>query len=321
MSDTVLIGGVFDPLHAGHLAYIREAQTHGDVVCVLSDAPEKHPVLVPMKERADLLMALGIDTIACDHVCKNATWALEYYRPKKYIKGKDWEGRLPPEEVAICNSLGIEIVYTDTSRQSSSQLLADYERRRNAQTLKSFEDWVRQQQPADKPWEPVTPYDRETRRAIEAPQADIIAEVFKGCTVLDYGCGFGYLVELLRERGMSVEGFDPYQPAFTRGPVNADLVVCREVLEHLSVVQLKSTVEVLVRRANKFIYVTTRFTSKSHLLDFDLADGLDPTHITLLNQDLLRTLFALEGCTRRPDLEAKLDHMKKGRVLVYEVPA
>jgi hypothetical protein len=28
----------------------------------------------------------------------------------------------------------------------------------------------------------------------------------------------------------------------------------------------------------------------------------------------------LEGCTRRPDLEEKLDHLKKGRVLVYEVP-
>jgi hypothetical protein len=41
----------------------------------------------------------------------------------------------------------------------------------------------------------------------------------------------------------------------------------------------------------------------------------------MLNQDLLRTLFVLEGCTRRMDLEEKLDHRKLGRCLVYEVPA
>ncbi len=47
------------------------------------------------------------------------------------------------------------------------------------------------------------------------------------------------------------------------------------------------------------------------------SDDLDPTHITMLNQDLLRLLFILEGFKRRADLETAMDWQHKGRVLVY----
>jgi len=47
---------------------------------------------------------------------------------------------------------------------------------------------------------------------------------------------------------------------------------------------------------------------------------VDPSHITLLNKDLLRCLFLLEGFRSRPDLEARIDWGGKGRVLVYERP-
>jgi cytidyltransferase-like protein len=311
MIDSVLIGGVFDPLHAGHLAYIREAKKHGSLICSLNDAPHKHQALVPIEERADLLYALGVDAV----VIGPTRWAFSL-RPKKYIKGKDWEGRLPPEEVSICDSLGIEIVYTDTSRQSSSQLLADYERRRNTEKLAALESWVSTQQSAKHPWEPVTSYDRDTRRAIETPQADILAEVFAGLSFIDYG--FGYLVELLQERGLDAYGWDPhYKPDVPAMP--RDVVICREVLEHLTVREIRLTVTKLVSLAKRFVYVTTRFTSQSHVLDFDTSDSLDPTHMTMLSPHFLRTLFVLEGCTRRADLEAKLDHRNLGRVLVYEV--
>jgi hypothetical protein len=42
------------------------------------------------------------------------------------VKGKDWEGRLPPEQVVICRDCGIEIVYLDTVTDSSSRLLRQY---------------------------------------------------------------------------------------------------------------------------------------------------------------------------------------------------
>jgi hypothetical protein len=39
---------------------------------------------------------------------------------------------------------------------------------------------------------------------------------------------------------------------------------------------------------------------------------------TLLNKDMLRLMFVLEGCRSRPDLEAKMDWGNNGRVLVLE---
>jgi hypothetical protein len=75
----------------------------------------------------------------------------------------------------------------------------------------------------------------------------------------------------------------------------------------------------MVRMTSRLIYVTTRFhPNPGDLLDFNQKDDLDPTHITLLNKDLLRLMFVLEGCRSRPDLEARMDWGNKGRVLVLE---
>jgi hypothetical protein len=38
----------------------------------------------------------------------------------------------------------------------------------------------------------------------------------------------------------------------------------------------------------------------------------------MCNKDFVRLLIALEGFKRRADLEARMDWMQKGRVLVYE---
>ena len=38
----------------------------------------------------------------------------------------------------------------------------------------------------------------------------------------------------------------------------------------------------------------------------------------MLNKDLLRLFFVLEGFRQRKDLEDRIDWMGKGRVLVYE---
>jgi hypothetical protein len=98
-----------------------------------------------------------------------------------------------------------------------------------------------------------------------------------------------------------------------------DLVICREVLEHLTVLQVKQAVANMVRMTSRFIYVTTRFHPQpASLLDFTTQFDVDPSHITLLNKDMLRLMFVLEGCRSRPDLEARMDWGHKGRVLVLE---
>jgi SAM-dependent methyltransferase len=182
-------------------------------------------------------------------------------------------------------------------------------------------------------------YNLETRRAIEARNPALIKEVFEPRRALDLGCGPGALMHLLWELGVDVEGIDFAESSQrlatpeVRGriaignvtdaslkPADAfDLVICREVLEHLTVFEVKRAVANMVRMTSRFVYVTTRFhPSPGDLLDFNQQDDLDPTHITLLNKDLLRLMFVLEGCRSRPDLEARMDWGNKGRVLVME---
>ena len=182
-------------------------------------------------------------------------------------------------------------------------------------------------------------YNLETRRQIEAKNPALIKEVFQPTKVLDLGCGPGALMHLLWELGVDVEGIDfaesskqlatpQVRDRITVGVVTDpslkrdgayDLVVCREVLEHLTVLQVKRAVANMVRLSSRFIYVTTRFhPNPASLLDFTTQFDVDPSHITLLNKDMLRLMFVLEGCRSRPDLEERMDWGRKGRVLVLE---
>jgi len=182
-------------------------------------------------------------------------------------------------------------------------------------------------------------YNLETRRQIEAKNPFLIRDVFQPKKALDLGCGPGALMHLLWELGVDVEGIDfaesskqlatpevrdhitvGYVGDPTIKPASSyDLVICREVLEHLTVLQVKQTVANMVRMTSKFIYVTTRFhPSPANLLDFTTQFDVDPSHITLLNKDMLRLMFVLEGCRSRPDLETRMDWGGKGRVLVLE---
>ena len=92
------------------------------------------------------------------------------------------------------------------------------------------------------------------------------------------------------------------------------------MLEHLTVLQVKQAVANMVRMTSRYIYVTTRFhPNPESLLDFTTQFDVDPSHITLLNKDMLRLMFVLEGCRSRPDLESRMDWGHKGRVLVLEM--
>ena len=51
---------------------------------------------------------------------------LRELQPRYYVKGKDWDGRLPPEQVRICGEHGTRIVYLDTVIDSSSRILQQY---------------------------------------------------------------------------------------------------------------------------------------------------------------------------------------------------
>lgn len=198
----------------------------------------------------------------------------------------------------------------------------------DAEALDRFEALVLSQQPASAPWEPVTDYSFETRKEIEGKHPELIRDVFRPNFVLDYGAGFGHLVRLLRALNVNVWGYEPHVDMHRESWPNLygahiandfDLVICREVLEHCTIREIRKVVAFLCGVSTRFVYVTTRLNlAPRHMLDVMTSDDLDPTHISMLSPTLLRTLFVLEGFKRRADLETAMDWMKKGRCLVYE---
>lgn len=124
-----MVDGGFDPLHIGHIEYFKGAASLGlpVICCVASDryVSTKHKPLIPEHYRAII-----IDSIRyIDYVCINPSTTAEVLselRPHSYVKGNDWENRLPAAETAICKKFNIEIIYLDTVLDSSSRLLKNY---------------------------------------------------------------------------------------------------------------------------------------------------------------------------------------------------
>src|SRR5688572_27100725 len=104
----------------------------------------------------------------------------------------------------------------------------------------------------------VNNYSVEVRRPIEGKNPQLIKDVFQPKRVLDFGCGPGALLYLMHELGVHAEGIDFSEYAKRSAPPEVqdrihvlgvddpmpwenafDLVICREVLEHLTVPQIQ----------------------------------------------------------------------------------
>ena len=127
--EVAMIDGGFDPLHAGHIEYMRAAAALGaPVLCNVSSdewVARKHAPLLPQRDRVKVIDAIRY--VDYTHASSISTVAvLRALRPRFYVKGADWGGRLPNEEVAACEQLGIEPVFLDTVLDSSTRILEDY---------------------------------------------------------------------------------------------------------------------------------------------------------------------------------------------------
>jgi cytidyltransferase-like protein len=131
-----MVDGAFDPLHRGHIEYFRAAAAL-DVPLLCNVASDryvrtKHPPLLPENQLAAFVDAIRYVTYTHINQFDTET-VLRELQPRYYVKGKDWDGRLPPEQVVICREHGIEIVYLDTVLDSSSRLLQEFASQRNQQ--------------------------------------------------------------------------------------------------------------------------------------------------------------------------------------------
>jgi cytidyltransferase-like protein len=128
--QVAMVDGAFDPLHRGHIEYFRAAAGQLDVPLLCNVASDqyvrtKHVPLLAEDDRAVIVDAIRF--ISYTHINQFDTETiLRELQPKYYVKGKDWDGRLPSDQVRICAEYGIEIVYLDTVIDSSSRILKSY---------------------------------------------------------------------------------------------------------------------------------------------------------------------------------------------------
>jgi SAM-dependent methyltransferase len=140
--------------------------------------------------------------------------------------------------------------------------------------------------------------------------ADAIVGALKPRTVLDVGCGFGFLVGALVERGVDAEGFDASEYAIAQVPPElagrcraasiddpgelrpVDLVTCIEVVEHLPPGSAERAVDTLVAAAPVVLFSSSP------------TDFAEPTHQNVQPTSYWAGLFARRGFFRDPGFDA-----------------
>lgn len=119
-----------------------------------------------------------------------------------------------------------------------------------------------------------------------------------GKTLLDYGCGSGAFLHLLREHGATVAGFDPYHADWTDPqPLNAtyDFVTTYDVIEHVEdPEQFLVDRSRLVKPGGTLVVVTPN-ADKLRLDDPRMPDFHQPYHRHILSERALKKLGAKHG--------------------------
>lgn len=112
----VAVSGGFDPIHFGHVRYIREAAQYGDVhVYLNSDAwlkRKKGFSVMPYEQRAEILLAIKgvIIVISADDDDGTVCETIRQHKPDYFAKGGD-RGPDNTPELELCGHLGIQVLF------------------------------------------------------------------------------------------------------------------------------------------------------------------------------------------------------------------
>jgi cytidyltransferase-like protein len=125
---SVLADGCFDPIHVGHVNYLRAAsRLCRDEELFVRVAPDAvveakgRSVFQTSAQRADCLSAM----VCCRcWFYETLAEAIRDRKPRLLVKGIDWHGRLPADVIAACEEVGTAIVYVMTREKSSTERLA-----------------------------------------------------------------------------------------------------------------------------------------------------------------------------------------------------
>ena len=119
----VLAVGCFDGLHWGHIEHLRQASEMGGKLIVAVSSDEKvikekgEPVFCHFQRVAMVNSIKFVDYAFVNHV--DTVEILEKLRPDIYVKGPDWNGKIPEHEKECCSRLGIVIAFTWGKKYSS----------------------------------------------------------------------------------------------------------------------------------------------------------------------------------------------------------
>ncbi len=122
----VLADGCFDPVHVGHIAYLKEARTFGAplMVRVAQDATIFEKGRVPFQDHSErLVTVLTLAPVDCVCAATTLAEAVLEYRPTHLVKGQDWIGKLPDDVVAACVLTHTQIVFVNTQSRTSTERL------------------------------------------------------------------------------------------------------------------------------------------------------------------------------------------------------
>jgi phosphoenolpyruvate phosphomutase / 2-hydroxyethylphosphonate cytidylyltransferase len=125
----VLVSGAFDPLHYGHIRYLRAAAKHADdhqLPLVVATAPDeyvqrRHPLLQRIDERMEMMDAIRGVAFVVPQESESLAQTIRRLQPRYVVKGTDWKAHgLPPDEVAAIEEVGAELIWTEISPDVSS---------------------------------------------------------------------------------------------------------------------------------------------------------------------------------------------------------
>lgn len=122
----VLADGVFDPLHVGHIWYLREAAKLGRPLFV-NVAPDDAILAKgrkPFQNRTERMLTVMALDMVDNAYGMDLPEIIRTMHPHMLVKGKDWRDKLPDAVLAACQAVGAEIRYTDTQERTSTERLA-----------------------------------------------------------------------------------------------------------------------------------------------------------------------------------------------------